>query len=53
MTRKEWNYTSTPLYTFIVCAGTILRSEAIPLQACKVSEVSRRMMFPDLKTIGT
>jgi hypothetical protein len=29
------------------------KSKAIPLQACKDPEVSRRLRFPDFKIIGT
>jgi hypothetical protein len=33
--------------------GIKVKGKAIPLQACTVPEVSRRLRLPDFKTVGT
>jgi len=41
------------LYAFKVYTGTTVKDKAIPLQAWTVPEGSRRLRFPDFKTVGT
>jgi hypothetical protein len=39
------------LYAFKVCTGTTIKGKAIPLQAWRGPEVSRRLRLPDFKTV--
>jgi len=36
-----------------VVKGNVSEGKAVPLQACRVLECSRRLRLPDFKTIGT
>ena len=48
-----WIFTVTPCINDTNCLIVQLKGKAIPLQAWRGPEVSRRLRLPDFKTIGT